>query len=1534
MKARASFKLTLLIIGLLCSGKSVIAQAPTYQLTISNETQINDRTYQFDVYLKNTSANTFELANISFGIAYDTSILMGGTPTCSIVSGFSDLNAAQVPSAGSTITGNILYTISINGTNVVCRYLNISPRSNPGAGSGSIISSIGSCPNRGTRICRLQIANTVPFRGSSTCKHAFSSGAGTQKTNTVVSAYVAGIATSISSQTSHLAYATTTTASSTSYTSASATGTCSQNIVLNCPTAGTLSGTQIICSNGTSTFTSTVAGGTWSSDNTAVATIDASTGVITAVTVGTATMTYTIASSGTCSAATATRTVSVNALSNAGTLSGTNVVCSNSSTTFTSTVSGGSWSSSDTSIANINASTGVITPVATGTATMSYTVTGTGGCSNATATREVIINAGPVAGTLSGTQSICTNGGTSTTTFTSSSAGGTWSSGNTSVATIDANTGVITPVAAGTATMTYTVTFSGCPDATATRTVTVTAAPSAGILSGTQTVCTNSTGISFSSSVSGGYWISSDTTIAFFNGMINGTINIISVGVTTMTYTVTGTGGCSNATATRNLFVTQGPVSGTLSGTTAICSNGGTSTTSFTSTYPGGTWSSGNLSVATINPSTGVITPLAAGTAVMTYSVSAAGCPDATATRTVNVTNAPSAGTLSGTQNICSSTSTTFTTTATGGAWSSSNTSVATVNTTSGLVSGLSPGSSTLTYTVLGTGGCANATASRVLTITAPPSAGTLSGRTSICISGDTSTTTYTSTISGGTWTSGTPSVATINFSSGVITPISTGTVTMNYTVTGTGGCNNVTATRTLFVYAPQSTGTLSGNQFICANGGIRNTIFSSTVSGGVWTSDDTMVARINLTTGLITSVAAGIANMTYIKSGIGGCTNTIATRMVTVTKQSAGTLSGNQFICDNGGINFTNLSSTVAGGTWTSASPNIATVDTLGLVHAIAPGLAVINYKVIGTGGCNDTSETRTVSVTAAPSAGILSGTTSLCSNGSTTLTSTVTGGNWSSSNTNVATVNTTSGVVTAVAAGTSVISYTFLGTGGCNNATSTIIVIVTNAANAGILSGINVICSNSNSTFVSTINGGTWSSDNTSVATINSTTGVVTAVAAGSATMTYTVLGTGGCSNSIAQRTVTVTAAPNAGTISGTTAICSNSSTSLTSNGNSGGTWSSSNSAAATINSTSGIVTGVSAGIVTMTYTIVATGGCTSNSIATFVISVTAAPNAGTLSGNQNICSNQTTMFASTSSSGSWSSGNTNVATINSTTGLITGIAAGASTITYTAVGTGGCNNDIATRIVAVTAAPTSGTISGASTICSNQIKTLSSSITGGTWSSSNTLILAVNSTTGVITPISPGSATITYTVLGTGGCANASTSKVITVNNVYYNSYSVSSCSYYLLPWNGDTVRTGGNYSFTYSSTSGCDSIVNLNITINNPVAGTSFNASGFGTYTLPWGQIVTNSGYYSYAYQNVYGCDSLVTAYVVIEFPADSTRKNIGVNVENPQRNLHIKNVLRIEPRNTPPTNPSKGDIYFDGTTDKLRIFDGRVWRDAY
>lgn len=79
-----------------------------------------------------------------------------------------------------------------------------------------------------------------------------------------------------------------------------------------------------------------------------------------------------------------------------------------------------------------------------------------------------------------------------------------------------------------------------------------------------------------------------------------------------------------------------------ITGTTAVCVG---STTTLSNADLGGSWSSANMSVATINASTGVVTALSAGTSTITYAITTAdGCAVSTTT-TVTVHPSANAGT-------------------------------------------------------------------------------------------------------------------------------------------------------------------------------------------------------------------------------------------------------------------------------------------------------------------------------------------------------------------------------------------------------------------------------------------------------------------------------------------------------------------------------------------------------------------------------------------------------------------------------------------------------------------------------------------------------------------------------------------------------------------------------------------------------------------------------------------------------------------------------------------------------------------------
>jgi len=53
-------------------------------------------------------------------------------------------------------------------------------------------------------------------------------------------------------------------------------------------------------------------------------------------------------------------------------------------------------------------------------------------------------------------------------------------------------------------------------------------------------------------------------------------------------------------------------------------------------------------------------------------------------------------------------------------------------------------------------------------------------------------------------------------------------------------------------------------------------------------------------------------------------------------------------------------------------------------------------------------------------------------------------------------------------------------------------------------------------------------------------------------------------------------------------------------------------------------------------------------------------------------------------------------------------------------------------------------------------------------------------------------------------------------------------------------------------------------------------------------------------------------------------------NVGIGVANPQRPLHISNVMRLQPRSSAPTSPARGDMYV-GTDNHIYCYLGGSWK---
>jgi uncharacterized protein YjdB len=612
------------------------------------------------------------------------------------------------------------------------------------------------------------------------------------------------------------------------------------------------------------------------------------------------------------------------------------------------------------------------------------------------------------------------------------------------------------------------------------------------------------------------------------------------------------------------------------------------------------------MGVATIGSSSGIATGVTAGTTRITYT--AAGCY-VTDVLTVGTTPA----TITGNFSMCNGNTSALSSATTGGVWSSTDGAVATINSTTGLVTAVGLGTSTISYAI---GSCARTT---VVTVGAGIASST--GNAAVCIG---QATTLSNATGGGTWSTSDAARATVHASTGVVTGVGAGTV--NITYTAGGGCYTVTEV-TVSTSVPAITGSLS----VCP--GATTTLTSGT--GGAWSSSNTAKATIDAGTGVATGVAAGTTTISYV---IGAGCYAVATLSVQSTPAA---ISGTASVC----VGFTtSLSSATGGGTWSSSASGIASASgTTGtvVVNGVSAGVATISY--IAGSGCAATKE---VTVFAVPSA--IGGTLSVCVGSTTALSATPGGGAWSSAFTSKATINSGTGVAAGVAAGTTNITYT---TAGSCRSVATLTVNSVPAA-ISISGGSAFMCVAGTRTCTSTTTGGTWTSTNTAVATIHPSTGVLSGVGAGTTTISYA--NAAGCATT---KIVTVNVA--GGTISGDNVVCVTQTNSTLTTGLSGGTWASSASAIANVHAVSGLITGMSVGTANVTYT--QSPGC----FITREVSVNAAVN--NITGATSTIVGNTVTLANATTGGTWSSSNTFKATINSGSGLLTGVATGTATITY---------------------------------------------------------------------------------------------------------------------------------------------------------------------------------------------------------------------------------------------------------------------------
>lgn len=480
------------------------------------------------------------------------------------------------------------------------------------------------------------------------------------------------------------------------------------------------------------------------------------------------------------------------------------------------------------------------------------------------------------------------------------------------------------------------------------------------------------------------------------------------------------------------------------------------------------------------------------------------------------------------------------------------------------------------------------------------------------------------------------------------------------------------------------------------------------------------------------------------------GFTTAIDTVIINVFPlPSPGVITGPTSVCVGSSIT---LSDNVTGGTWMPNNFNASIGSASGIVLGMSAGTTIMTYTIGNQ--CQTVTATYTTTINPLPASGLVFGQSNVCVGTSITLSDAAPGGVWISSDGLKASVS--GGVVNGISNGTVQISYSV--TNMCGTAISQSTVNVISVLPPGTITGATSVCQGSTITLADPTPGGIWSSSNTNAFVSG---GIVNGLSAGPATISYSF--TNLCGTTNATYPITVNPLPNAGVITGPSAVCLAATITLA-DATAGGIWGEVTSG--TTITGGGVATGVFGGIDTVTYSV--TNMC-GTARAVYPVNVIAIPSAGTITGPVSTCEGSAIAVTDGVAGGVWSVSNGNA--VISAGGIVAGVSAGIDTVLYTV--TYSCGSDVASFPVTIDPLATAGVITGSSNACPGTTVTLADAITGGVWSASGAA--ATISTSGVVTGVSAGSVIVSYSV--TNVCGSAVASKTVTVYPVVSASVSTA-------------------------------------------------------------------------------------------------------------------------------------------------------------
>lgn len=812
-----------------------------------------------------------------------------------------------------------------------------------------------------------------------------------------------------------------------------------------------------------------------------------------------------------------------------------------------------SWLTSDPTVASVSAS-GFVTAVKAGTVTITATMNSVSGTASVSITAAVLTGidvSTPSPSLIAGSnEQLAATGVYSDNSSQSLSSQVTWSSSDSTVASVNA-AGVLTAVKAGSVTVTATlgsIAGTGSVSVTSPALSSISISPAAfSIASGQNKQLSamgfyaNGTSQDLSNQVT---WSSQNTASATVNS--SGLVSGVAAGSATITATLGSTTGTAAATVTTTQLtsIVISPVTSSIAtGQTqqymasGIFSDG--SESDITSSV---TWNSNATNVATVNP-TGLATAVSAGTA----SISAtSGSVTSAIPATLTVTSAvlteidiapdgqyiPVGGQYQ--LNLTGTYSDNTTQTITNATWSSSDTTLATIDPNTGIVTGVAnsnnnPVTITATY-----GGFTNTTtvyitsavaeSLQVIPTTASIANGTTQQFSVNVVYSDGSIQPVTAGIS---WTSSTPSVAAVN-ANGLVTGLGAGSTSISASfdsMTGSALLTVTPAVLTGIVVTPVTTTVgINGNVQYAATGVFSDNSTQDLTLLTVWSSSNSAFAMISAS-----GVASGLnAGTTTISASYNGVSGSATLNVTTAQLVSIAISPSNPIVPPHARIQLTAIGTfsdgsqlPLTGVSWHTNSARYAMVNSSGVLRTKKSSSKVVTVYASLNGITGQTSVTvssmtiQTLAINPATPT-IAQGTTQqfaligTFSDGVTTVDLTPSA-RWQTSNYADAVVNR-QGLATGVAAGTVTITATYQGT------SSTASLMVSNATVQSItvtpasptipLGGqqqfaASALFSDGSTQDITSV--ATWTSSTPTVAVVNAS-GVAASAAHGQTTITAT--------------------------------------------------------------------------------------------------------------------------------------------------------------------------------------------------------------------------------------------------------------------------------------------------------------------------------------------------------------------------------------------------------------------------------------------